>query len=162
MRTPILSTALLLALGGGVAIADPAQPPETSQETQSTQSTQASAATTNIQPVDMFFDTNSAQLSNSASADLQRVATWSRCNPQAAVILEGYADPRGSKAHNVKLSGERAAVVREKLIALGVPSSRIVVTVYGENGPKRANLAEERRVTAKTVTHPVGPEDLSG
>jgi outer membrane protein OmpA-like peptidoglycan-associated protein len=162
MRTPILSTAVLLALGGGVAIADPDQPSDTSQQTQSTQSTDASADTTNVQPVDMFFDTNSAQLSDGASADLQKVATWASCNPKATVILEGYADPRGTKDYNLKLSGERAAAAREKLIALGVPSSHIVISVYGENGPQRANYAEERRVTAKTVDHPVTPEDLSG
>jgi outer membrane protein OmpA-like peptidoglycan-associated protein len=168
MKYSILATALSLALGGGVAIADEAQQPKNppkESEAPAPAAPAAPAATgeeaSNVQSVELFFDTSSAQLSEGASADLKKLATWARCNPKAAIILEGHADPRGTQTYNVRLSGERAAAVRLKLIAMGVPSERIVVTVYGENGPKRPTFAQDRRVTARAVTRPITPKDLS-
>jgi outer membrane protein OmpA-like peptidoglycan-associated protein len=127
-----------------------AKPPETTESTMS-----------GVQNVDLFFATDSAQLSAAATADLQKLADWARCDTRNAIILEGYADPRGTKNHNLKLSGERAATVREKLIQMGVPSARIVVTVYGENGKRRATNADERRVSARATATPIAPKDLS-
>jgi len=115
-----------------------------------------------VQNVDLFFDTNSADLAATATSDLQALADWAKCSSHNAIILQGYADPRGTKDHNLTLSGERAAAVRQKLIDMGVPSKRIVVTLYGENGPRRANFQEERRVTARAAGTPIAPEDLPG
>ncbi len=189
MRYPILGTALSLLLGSGLAAAntnDPAQPTQ-SQSTQS-QSTQSESMqsqsktddryqpktaeahgviypqtpATSVQNVNLFFKTASAELSDSATADLQALADWARCNKNNAIILEGFADPRGSVDYNQKLGARRAAAVREKLISLGVPSKRIVVSVFGENGPKKRTMAQERRVTARASESPVMPRDLAG
>ena len=115
-----------------------------------------------VQNVDLFFDTNSADLAATATSDLQALADWAKCKSSNAIILEGYADPRGTKDHNLKLSGERAAEVRQKLIDMGVPSKRIVVTLYGENGKRKANFQQDRRVTARATGAPIMPEDLAG
>ena len=152
MKYSFLAAALSLGLGTGAALAD----------TSSTDTSQpAPAAETNVQPVELFFATDSSQLGDNASADLQKLATWARCNPKAAIILEGHADPTGAKDYNVKLSGARAAMVRQQLIGMGVPSDHIVVTVYGENGPLRATYAQDRRVTVRGVDRPIEAADLS-
>jgi outer membrane protein OmpA-like peptidoglycan-associated protein len=155
MRYPLLATALSLVFGSSVAFAaDNANPPTSKSDT--------SMDHKNVQNVDLFFDTDSAELAVSADSDLQALADWAKCDSKNAIILEGYADPRGTKDHNLTLSGERAASVRQKLIDMGVPSRRIVVTLYGENGKRKANFQQDRRVTARATGTPITPEDLPG
>ena len=155
MRYQILATSLSLALAGGAALADEGKTAQPSQQTKS-----ADTSMSQTQPVDLLFDTDSASLKADATADLQDLATWARCHKDAAVILEGHADQTGPKDYNVKLSARRAAEVRAKLIAMGVPSERIIVTVYGENAPPRATLAENRRVTVRPAEKPVTAGEL--
>jgi len=141
MKYPTLAAALSLVLGSGVAIAD-------------TQTSQTAPATSTAQPVELFFDTASAELESDADVELKEIAKWSRCNPKGAIILEGHADPRGEDNDNVVLSARRAAAVQAKLISMGVRPNKIVLTLYGEAGPRRDNFAEDRRVTARATTDP--------
>lgn len=156
MKYPFLASALSLLIGSGIAYADT----NTSATSNDSKSTEAGQQTT--QNVDVFFDTASAQLNGTAGSDLQALADWAKCDTNNAIILEGHADPRGTANYNLKLSGERAATVRQKLIDLGVPSQRIVVSVFGENGPRKPTMAQERRVTARGAQTPVAPSDLAG
>ncbi len=114
-----------------------------------------------IAPVDLLFDFDSAALTPSARADLETVAVFAKCQNKGAIILEGHADPRGTQAYNMELSGARAAAVRQKLIQMGVPSDRIVVTLYGKNGPNRGSFAEDRRVTVRAAESPVQPSEVT-
>jgi outer membrane protein OmpA-like peptidoglycan-associated protein len=114
-----------------------------------------------VAPVDLLFDFDSAALSPNARADLETVAVFAKCQTKGAIILEGHADPRGTQAYNMQLSGARAAAVRQKLIQMGFPSDRIVVTLYGENGPQRASFAEDRRVTIRAAESPVQPSEVT-
>lgn len=113
-----------------------------------------------VQNVDLFFDTDKSDLAATATSDLQALADWAKCDTNNAIILEGHADPRGTQNHNLVLSGERAGTVRQKLIAMGVPSKRIVVSVYGENGPRQATFQKDRRVTARAEQTPISPQAL--
>jgi peptidoglycan-associated lipoprotein len=112
--------------------------------------------------VDTFFETDSATLPASASDDLKQLADWAMCDSNNAIILEGHADPRGTKDHNLELSAKRAAAVRQRLIDMGVPSQRIVVTLFGELGKSMPTYKEERRVSARALNTPVEPADLAG
>jgi outer membrane protein OmpA-like peptidoglycan-associated protein len=114
-----------------------------------------------VSTVDVLFDFDSAALTADARGELTKLAQWAKCHAKGAIILEGHADPRGTQAYNVELSGARAAAVRQKLIDMGVPSDRIVVTVYGKNGPARATFAEDRRVTVRAATSPVQPSEIT-
>ena len=138
------------------------QKADTNQKTgSSNQQADAADRANNISSVDLLFDTASADLENGARSDLLTVARWAKCNEKGAVIIEGHADPRGTQAYNMQLSGERAAAVRAKLIEMGVPSERIVVTLYGENGPRRDTFADDRRVTVRATAVPVQPADIT-
>lgn len=171
-------TALSLMVSNGAPATQPGyqappqqhQQPSTQHEQQQQQpqpqeqQPQAHAAPTQVfevPPVDLLFDTNSATLPSTVRSQLEAVATWAKCNPRGAVILEGHADVRGTPAYNMTLSTERAAAVRQKLILLGVPGSRIVVTVYGEYGPRRGSLQQDRRVTLRAVERPVPTDDIT-
>ena len=141
MRNPILATVLSLVLGGGLALADQGA------------TVNDPNVNTNIAPpqptqMDVFFDTDSAQLTYANDTELKKLAAWAKCKTSNVIRLEGHADPRGTIEHNTKLSADRAKAVTDKLIELGAPKDRIVLTVYGELGQKRGTFAEERRVTA--------------
>jgi peptidoglycan-associated lipoprotein len=187
MKYSMLAAALSLTLGSGLALAAgpedpqnddapttseaaPAESPTSHQganaphpgtQAADTQQAQATDKAKDIKPVDVLFDTSSADLSTAAGSELATLARWAKCNAKGAIILEGHADDRGSQAYNMKLSAERAAAVRDKLIAMGVPSDRIVVAVFGKNGPRRSTLAEDRRVTARATTTPVESSDVT-
>ncbi|HEY3801069.1 MAG TPA: OmpA family protein [Kofleriaceae bacterium] len=148
----------------------PAAPQPTSQDQErdtdtnqatNNQTAEASDRAKNIESVDLLFDTASSDLTADARKDLLTLARWAKCNPDGAVILEGHADPRGSQDLNMRLSAERAAAVREKLVEMGVPSEHIVITVYGKNGPSRDSYAQDRRVTVRAAATPVPPEDIT-
>ena len=140
MRHPILSTTLLLVLsGGGLALADDAQMKSPPQPTQS----------------EIFFDTDSADLDTAENeTGLQDLANWAKCKSTHIIKLDGHADKRGSVEYNAKLAEQRADAVRDKLVDLGAPPDRIVVTVYGKVGEQRGSLAENRRVEAVAEKQP--------
>jgi len=114
-----------------------------------------------IESADVLFAFDSSQLAADVSTQLAAIADWAKCNPKSAVIIEGHADPRGTVAYNQKLSAERAAQVRAKLVELGVPSGRIVMSVYGKQGPQRATFAEDRRATVRPALTPVEATEIT-
>jgi peptidoglycan-associated lipoprotein len=130
MRHPILSTTLLLVLGSGVALADDTQMKSPPQPTE----------------MDVFFDTDSAEPKDASTADLQALADWAKCKKTHIIKLDGHADKRGSVEYNAELAEARAKAVSDKLVELGAPRDRIVITVYGKVGEQRDTLAENRRV----------------
>jgi peptidoglycan-associated lipoprotein len=127
----------------------------------STTATSADQEAKAIPSSDLLFDTNSSVLKPEASAKLHALATWAKCTPKGALILEGNADPRGTQNYNMKLAADRASVVRQKLIDMGVPSDRIVITVYGKNGERKPTFAERRRVTVRAAARPLQPADVT-
>ena len=114
-----------------------------------------------VASTDLLFDFDKSDLKAGADSQLQPIADWAKCNPKSAVIIEGHADPRGTADYNAKLSARRAAVVRERLVALGVPSARIVMGVWGKTGPQRATFAEDRRATVRPALTPVEAHELT-
>ncbi len=81
------------------------------------------------------FRTDSAALEPQFHRQLERLAGALKMFPQLQVQLAGYADPRGSDAHNLALSERRVAAVRELLVGSGVPAERIRQSAYGERDP---------------------------
>lgn len=75
--------------------------------------------------LDMLFKTNETELTNTGKARLAALAAFLAANPQIAVRLDGYADPRGSKKHNEQLSLSRVNHVARLLARHGVDSRRI-------------------------------------
>lgn len=51
----------------------------------------------------------------------------------AAITVEGFADPAGTKAYNLSLSQRRADAVREFLASQGVPPSLVASVGYGSS-----------------------------
>jgi len=62
------------------------------------------------------------------AADFQK---YLAAKPDAHLILEGHADPRGSAAFNQALSERRVARVKNFLVQRGIPDSAIETKAFG-------------------------------
>ena len=62
-------------------------------------------------------------------------AEWLKANSSYPILIEGYADQRGTDRYNLALAERRAEFVRDQLVARGIPAGRISVVTYGETRP---------------------------
>lgn len=81
---------------------------------------------------DIFFRTNSAEISPAMYVELDRVADIMRRYPQTWIESQGHADPRGDDGYNLSLSQRRAEAAADYLASRGVDRSRIKSVGYGE------------------------------
>ncbi len=92
---------------------------------------------------DVRFEVGKADLRPSDADKVLELAAYLKQNPTFRVELEGFADPRGSEAYNMKISTRRVNAVRDALIAAGIDKERILVGAYGELNLKCTQNAEE-------------------
>lgn len=93
------------------------------------------------QPV--LFDTDKTTIRADARPIVTRVAALLAASPGTRVIIEGYADERGTREYNLALGARRATAYRLALIAAGVPTGQITDTVsYGKERPAVAGSTE--------------------
>ena len=83
----------------------------------------------------VFFDTDQYNLRPDARATVDRWAAWLQQYPNVVVTIEGHADERGTREYNLALGDRRANAVRDYLIALGIPASRVATISYGKERP---------------------------
>ncbi len=84
---------------------------------------------------DVFFGFDQYDLSDEAMDILAANARILRDIPQAVLMIAGHCDERGTIEYNLALGEKRALAVKDYLTSLGVPSSRLRVTSYGESKP---------------------------
>ena len=84
---------------------------------------------------DIYFEFNRYDLSNDARATLQAAADWLQDNPAVRVEIEGHCDERGTSEYNLALGAKRTYAVKDYLISLGIPRSRLSTISYGEEIP---------------------------
>lgn len=75
---------------------------------------------------------------------LQAQAEWLKSNNKN-VIIEGHCDERGTREYNIALGDRRANAVKNYLVAMGVPASRIRTVSYGKERPIGTNHDANRR-----------------
>jgi len=102
-------------------------------------------------PSEVYFETNSDQLTEDGKAILEVLAESIRNDPEASVELVGHTDPRGTDEYNNVLSQYRAQAVKEHLMTAGVSAEQIITRGEGSNqstAPKGdlASYATERWV----------------
>lgn len=99
------------------------------------------------------FRTDSAEPPDLETDGLAALAALVNAVPELEVQLDGYADPRGSEEHNLRLSTERAEAIRRRLVELGVGADRIRVAGHGATTSADAAdpdaWAFERRVSIR-------------
>lgn len=91
---------------------------------------------------DVFFAYDSADLSDASRAALQKNSEWLRRWVSTTITIEGHADSRGTNEYNLALAERRAGSVRDYLVSLGVPVTRISIVSKGEEQPFCSEEAE--------------------
>jgi outer membrane protein OmpA-like peptidoglycan-associated protein len=81
------------------------------------------------------FLNGSSSLAEGSGVVLAAVAASIGPCPNMRVSVIGHADASGSTARNMRLSEERANVVVEALISLGIPATRLLPQGMGETQP---------------------------
>jgi OmpA-OmpF porin, OOP family len=101
---------------------------------------------------EIFFKTNSAEISEKSSGLLSEIADVLLRNPQVTLIeIQGHTDATGTAEGNLQLSQQRADSVRQALIDAGVDGSRMVTKGYGDTRPLVPNLTERHRARNRRV-----------
>lgn len=106
---------------------------------------------------DIRFDLDADTLTPAYQSVLGEVAAM--CLADDSVVrleAQGHTDATGDPQYNVELSERRARVVRDALIAFGVPPDRVVARGYGPTRPvadngTSAGRASNRRVEFRVV-----------
>lgn len=104
-------------------------------------------------PVHFGFDDAAVRAADEAALEkFAQVAA--KHYPGATITIEGFADPAGSAAYNLRLSRERADAVRDYLVTKGLDGSNLKTIGYGKTRLVRPNAQGEeagaelnRRVT---------------
>ena len=98
------------------------------------------------------FKTGSAELLHSSDALLDEVVQIMKEHAEITKIrIEGHTDSKGVKAHNQKLSQERAVSVKDYLAAHGVDAGRMTTKGYGQDRPLADNGTEQGRAQNRRV-----------
>ena len=83
---------------------------------------------------DVFFDLDQSEIRADARGPLQANADWMKKWTEQ-IMLEGHGDSRGSSEYNLALGSRRANSVKDYLVSLGVPATRVTVVSKGKEAP---------------------------
>ena len=91
------------------------------------------------------FEYNSAALTEDSKSGIEMLTAFLQRNPDLKVELAGHTDNVGGEKYNLKLSADRAEVVRKALVANGIGENRLTAKGYGASKPLVTNDSEENR-----------------
>ncbi len=98
----------------------------------------------------VFFAYDSSDLAPEARDTLNRQVEWLNRYPNLQITVEGHSDERGTREYNIALGDRRATSVKNYLVSMGVPASRVNTISYGKERPAvvgadAASWAQNRR-----------------
>ena len=97
------------------------------------------------------FFTGSIKLTPEAKAELDKGAAILVEHKTLNIDIEGYTDNVGAKALNLKLSQQRAEVVKAYLVSKGVAENRLTASGFGEINPIADNKTEKGKAENRRV-----------
>jgi peptidoglycan-associated lipoprotein len=80
----------------------------------------------------IFFKFDSYLLTDESRKELVGNALWLQAKPDVRIVIEGFADERGSDEYNLALGDKRARAARDYLVNFGISPDRISIISYGE------------------------------
>jgi outer membrane protein OmpA-like peptidoglycan-associated protein len=98
-----------------------------------------------------MFDSGSRNLAPGALSRLDSVAATLNRYPDADVVVKGHTDAQGAEEANLRLSEDRAQMVKNHLIDKGVAGGRIQAIGFGESLPVATNATPEGRAMNRRV-----------
>lgn len=100
---------------------------------------------------DILFETGKSQMKPGAESNVRQIAAILNQYPDFQISVEGHTDSRGSDALNNRLSNERAASVRNALVAGGIDAGRITSSGFGKTQPVADNASPAGRQQNRRV-----------
>ncbi len=100
------------------------------------------AAEAGFENRNIYFEYDSAKISEQAQLVLTRQARYLRANPEVMMTIEGHCDERGTEAYNMALGDRRAESARNFLVDMGIDADRLRTVSYGEGRPVALNHDE--------------------
>ncbi len=83
----------------------------------------------------VFFAYDSYDLAPEARDTLNRQVEWLNRYPNLNITVEGHSDERGTREYNIALGDRRATAVKNYLVSMGVPATRLNTISYGKEQP---------------------------
>jgi len=100
----------------------------------------------------IYFDTGSDRIRPESTPTLKEIAGMLAEHPELRLSIEGHTDNVGQAASNLALSEQRAAAVRQALVAqFGVDAARLASKGLGQTKPATANDTPEGRQQNRRV-----------
>jgi peptidoglycan-associated lipoprotein len=81
---------------------------------------------------DIHFDFDSFEIGMAEATLLDSSVQWLSRHPDAALLIEGHTDERGTNEYNLVLGERRAKASKNYLMSHGITASRITIVSYGE------------------------------
>ena len=107
---------------------------------------------------DVLFDFDKASIKKEAEPSLQNLATVLKANPGATVTIEGHTDAKGADAYNQTLSEQRAASVKQWLVANAqVNGANISTRGWGKSKPAAHNTKPDGSDDPEGARRTAGP-----
>jgi outer membrane protein OmpA-like peptidoglycan-associated protein len=108
----------------------------------------------------IFFKTNSAEISEKSSGLLSEIADVLLRNPHVKLVeIQGHTDNTGTSEGNLQLSSARSEAVRQALVGAGVEAGRLTAKGYGDARPLVPNLTERHRARNRRVQFIIKDQD---
>jgi peptidoglycan-associated lipoprotein len=96
-----------------------------------------------LRNVSVFFEFDSATLSQEAKEKLSAVGTVLAKYPALKVRIEGNCDERGSEQYNLALGQRRADAAKRYLASMGARDNQLNAISFGDQKPKANGHDEE-------------------
>jgi len=91
----------------------------------------------------LYFPYDQNTISSTEESKVSAVAQYLLGHPEAAVVIEGYCDERGTDEYNRALGERRALAASEMLIDVyGIEQNRIKTVSYGEERPAASGTGD--------------------
>ncbi len=99
----------------------------------------------------IYFNSGQATFRPGVSEKLELIGNIMKEYPNANFAIEGHTDSQGSATTNKSLSDRRARAVRNYLVRIGIPESRLSSIGYGEDYPIASNETRDGRAQNRRV-----------
>ena len=106
---------------------------------------------------EVMFDSGSRNLTPGAFARLDSVAATLNRYPDADILVMGHTDAVGDEGFNLRLSEDRALMVKNQLVQKGVDGARLTTLGLGESQPLATNATPEGRAQNRRVEIVITP-----
>jgi OOP family OmpA-OmpF porin len=97
----------------------------------------------------IFFDLAKSEIKPDQASKIEDIVRWANQNPDAKILLTGYADKdTGNAKVNMKIAQQRAEAVKAAMVAKGIAASRLTIDAKGDTEQPFANNDDNRAVIA--------------